>query len=385
MKNVFHRSAQRGQALTELAIALPVLLLMLFGLIEVGFMIKTKLVLQDAVRSALRYGSIDGTNTGNDGCLADKVILDALSSRIQNSLVDSSHVRSILIYTPDPNGSPFTMSELPGDGGTPVHPWTGMLAPYPTNPIFYANASDVYGDYYYSDYNSSGANIDYNSSSYADGSGEGAVWKLFNGQVNNMFARITIQSVVLDTPVGDTTFNLQGDSKVLDEIDGTSNITLSIGTTSAETVPLVSWTHVAGATTGTAVVLTTKMAKLSAHGSSSPTNLVGLGSPMNCGATLNNWTGFSPYWDGNTSAHLESSATTLYVQNTNVKVHGSNTGNWPPFFRNNHTGVPQSLGVDVVYDYQFHTPVFQVISNLLIGGQHFFRMDEHSAYYLDPA
>ena len=53
-----------GQALVEMAIALPVLALMVFGLTEVGFIIKTRLVLQDAIRAAARYGSEAGTISG---------------------------------------------------------------------------------------------------------------------------------------------------------------------------------------------------------------------------------------------------------------------------------------------------------------------------------
>ena len=60
---MLRRREGKGQALTELAIAIPVLALMIFGLIEVGFIIKTRLVLQDAIRSAVRYGAEEGTQT----------------------------------------------------------------------------------------------------------------------------------------------------------------------------------------------------------------------------------------------------------------------------------------------------------------------------------
>jgi hypothetical protein len=40
--------------------------------------------------------------------------------------------------------------------------------------------------------------------------------------------------------------------------------------------------------------------------------------------------------------------------------------------------------VDIVYDYQFHTPLFWAISNFLLGGTHTFRMDEHAIFIMDP-
>ena len=171
-----HRRNGKGQALTELAIALPVLALMIFGLIEVGFIIKTRLVLQDAVRSAVRYGSEEGAQAGRYDapvaplCQADYYALDVIANRLKDSLVDTSHVRAILIYRADQQGYPIT------SGGTGL-PTTGYdQVPYPALGVPQA-------DYYYATYDPvTGKNQPIRATNdYGD------LWQLFNTSTKAVF------------------------------------------------------------------------------------------------------------------------------------------------------------------------------------------------------
>lgn len=91
MKKILHRvfsiskakhsglRAPKAQSMVEFAVALPVLLLLLLGMVEFGFMLNTYLSIQDAVRStARRYSTINPFNAdGTDN-------LDYYSGAAQN-------------------------------------------------------------------------------------------------------------------------------------------------------------------------------------------------------------------------------------------------------------------------------------------------------------
>lgn len=51
-------SASRGQSLVELSLTLPIFLILLIGLVEIGWFANNYLILSDVVRSAGRFGSI---------------------------------------------------------------------------------------------------------------------------------------------------------------------------------------------------------------------------------------------------------------------------------------------------------------------------------------
>ncbi|MDQ2693088.1 MAG: pilus assembly protein, partial [Chloroflexota bacterium] len=57
----------RGQAIVEFAIVLPILLMVLVGVLEVGRMIFIYAAVTNASREAARYGSAVGLDTGTDG------------------------------------------------------------------------------------------------------------------------------------------------------------------------------------------------------------------------------------------------------------------------------------------------------------------------------
>jgi len=62
MLNLFKRND--GQAMVELTLILPVLLLIIMGIIEFGFMFNNYLTLNNVSREATRYASLGGTDAG---------------------------------------------------------------------------------------------------------------------------------------------------------------------------------------------------------------------------------------------------------------------------------------------------------------------------------
>src|SRR5512139_653353 len=59
----------RGQSMVEFALALPLLLLLIFGIIEVGRMVFTYSSVVNASREAVRYGSATGLASGSSPVL----------------------------------------------------------------------------------------------------------------------------------------------------------------------------------------------------------------------------------------------------------------------------------------------------------------------------
>lgn len=52
------KNGQTGQSITEFALILPIVLLLLFGMIEFGRLLEADLVLTSAAREGARYGSL---------------------------------------------------------------------------------------------------------------------------------------------------------------------------------------------------------------------------------------------------------------------------------------------------------------------------------------
>ena len=295
----------RGQALAEMAIAIPVLTLMIFGLIELGFIVKTRLVLQDAVRSAARYGSAAATQAGSTSapvaplCQADYYALDVIADRLKNSLVDTARVRAILIYRANANGDPIT-------AGT-----TG-LSSSPNPPV---GLTYIQGDYYYATYNP----VDGKNRALVGGSPDyGDLYTLFNTGASAVFHPPTLTAAdILMPPCGAT---LKANALLYD--DG-ANGASTLATVSSS---LASASRIADA----------------GHGNWPP--------------AFRNGSGLS------------------YRDAANV----DQNGNYINF------GAPDHYGIKIVYDYEFHTPVFSVFFNLLSGSHHFFRIVDTATFDLNP-
>lgn len=97
MRPVFS-ARQEGVALTELALLLPLLVLLAIGAFEVGMMLRDSLTVSTAAREAGRVGA----STANYGD-ADCVILEAAAGALQS--IESGSIEEVHIYQSDSTGS----------------------------------------------------------------------------------------------------------------------------------------------------------------------------------------------------------------------------------------------------------------------------------------
>jgi Flp pilus assembly protein TadG len=68
---------ERGQALTEFALVLPILALLLFGVIQFGITFNNYLTLTDAVRAGARKGAVARHLTTNREAAVEQTVVDA--------------------------------------------------------------------------------------------------------------------------------------------------------------------------------------------------------------------------------------------------------------------------------------------------------------------
>jgi len=64
-RTVRRESTGRGQSIVEFALVMPILLLLLMGVIEFGWMILNYVQLYNGLREGLRYGSVTGWDANN--------------------------------------------------------------------------------------------------------------------------------------------------------------------------------------------------------------------------------------------------------------------------------------------------------------------------------
>jgi Flp pilus assembly protein TadG len=68
---------ERGQAMTEFALVLPILALLLFGVIQFGIAFNNYLTLTDAVRAGARKGAVARHLTTNREAAVEQAVIDA--------------------------------------------------------------------------------------------------------------------------------------------------------------------------------------------------------------------------------------------------------------------------------------------------------------------
>jgi Flp pilus assembly protein TadG len=95
------KSGYRGQAMVEFAIALPVLMMLLVGIMEVGRMVLTYALLNNSSRDAVRYASAVGR--GEDGLLKYNHCAGIKTSAQQSAYIVT--LTSISISYKDENGN----------------------------------------------------------------------------------------------------------------------------------------------------------------------------------------------------------------------------------------------------------------------------------------
>ncbi len=94
------RLGERGAAAVEMAIVVPVLVLMAFGMLEFGLAFKTKLAMSHAVNQATRNATVMGADD-----YADIEILNALKAGLSDDL---SNIGRVDIFHADSNGDPIS-------------------------------------------------------------------------------------------------------------------------------------------------------------------------------------------------------------------------------------------------------------------------------------
>ena len=77
MTKRFQFKNQRGQTLTEFALVLPILALLLFGVIQFGITFNNYITLTDAVRAGARKGAVARHLTTNPEAAVEQTVRDA--------------------------------------------------------------------------------------------------------------------------------------------------------------------------------------------------------------------------------------------------------------------------------------------------------------------
>lgn len=99
-QSCFHRE-QSGQSLVELAIILPVLILILVGIMDLGRVFYAQIVITNAAREGARYGSMYPMDIAG---IKARAIAEAQGTGIQ---IDPDHVQVSGTATP---GEPLTVT-----------------------------------------------------------------------------------------------------------------------------------------------------------------------------------------------------------------------------------------------------------------------------------
>lgn len=110
---------EEGASLVEFAIIAPLLLLLVFGMVEFGLAFKDRLTVSSATAAAARIGSVVGNEAD-----ADYAALQALTAGL-NGAFDPSDITRVVIYKSDSSGS-FSAGDANYylyDGSNPLCTW----------------------------------------------------------------------------------------------------------------------------------------------------------------------------------------------------------------------------------------------------------------------
>lgn len=82
-------SDERGQAITEFALVIPVLLMVLMGVFEIGRICHAYLVVTEAARDAVRYVSVGADDQVGAVVQADTTTLDQTTNKVTVTITPS--------------------------------------------------------------------------------------------------------------------------------------------------------------------------------------------------------------------------------------------------------------------------------------------------------
>jgi hypothetical protein len=118
------RSGERGQSLIELAVAVPVVMLLLLGMLEFGFAFSHHMTLEYATREGARTGAALAAGTAEVACTGSSNVDAYVIAAVQRVLIGAggqvpiSQIREIRIYKANAAGQDTGTSNkwVPGAG-----------------------------------------------------------------------------------------------------------------------------------------------------------------------------------------------------------------------------------------------------------------------------
>lgn len=126
---------QRGAVVVELAMVVPLLVLLVFGMLEFGLAFKDKLTMAHAVNQATRSATVLGTDAASD-----LMVLQAFQAGLSGA-TGLDTVAYVDVFKADGNGAPLIWDRYTPDGS--VCGWSPCPDPDPTKFVGYG-APDGY-------------------------------------------------------------------------------------------------------------------------------------------------------------------------------------------------------------------------------------------------
>lgn len=130
------RVDDRGASLLEMALVTPVFLLVIFAILEFGFMFRSYLAIADASTEAARVGALQGPSPTTDGRTADFSIVSAI--RQGTAGLELEEIESIVVFEGRPSSAGTPMQQVPQACKHSYDSIAGLCNVYPADFAFYA-------------------------------------------------------------------------------------------------------------------------------------------------------------------------------------------------------------------------------------------------------
>lgn len=130
------RYDDRGASLLEMALVTPVFLLVIFAILEFGFMFRSYLAIADAATEAARVGALQGPSPTTDGRTADFSIVSAI--RQGTAGLELDEIEAIVVFEGRPSSAGTPMQQVPQACKNATDSIPGLCNVYPADFAFYA-------------------------------------------------------------------------------------------------------------------------------------------------------------------------------------------------------------------------------------------------------
>ena len=123
-----------GQAQVEIAISLALFFLLVMGTVDFGYLLGTKVTLQNAVRQGGRYAITGQCITGSDGSCS-QTRYNSIMQIVETTSLGVAKGSEIVLHCTDQGGGCPTQAGGPGDNVTitvthPYHFMTGLIGAF---------------------------------------------------------------------------------------------------------------------------------------------------------------------------------------------------------------------------------------------------------------